>query len=96
MIKAEHIEDRTVAEVRGTGHIIMMEFAALCRSMMDAGIPEKDLILAMALSEHMNDSNMLKGEDVKLAQNFMEELSKRVAEKREKRDAQANKSNSDT
>lgn len=96
MIRAEKLDEKTVAEVKGDFYNIIMEFTALCRSLVDAGIREEDLIMAMAMSRHMNDYQKFQGEDAKLAKNFMEELSKRVAEKREKRDAQANKSNSDT
>lgn len=96
VIRAEKLDEKTVAEVKGDFYNVLMEFTALCRSLVDAGIREEDLIMAMAMSRHMNDYQKFQGEDAKLAKDFMEELSKRVAEKREKRDAQANKSNSDT
>ena len=95
MIRAEKLDEKTVAEVKGDFYNVLMEFTALCRSLVDVGIREEDLIMAIAMSRHMDDYQKFQGEDAKLAKDFMEELSKRVAEKREKRDAQANKSSTD-
>lgn len=96
MIRAERLDEKTVAEVKGDFDSVIMEFTVLCRSLVDAGIRETDLVMAIAMSRHMDDYQKFQGEDAKLAKNFMEELSKKVAEKREKRNAQANKSDSDT
>lgn len=94
MIRAEKLDEKTVAEVKGDFYSILMEFTALCRSLVDAGIREEELLMAMAMSRHMDDYQKFQGEDAKLAKDFMEELTKRVKEKREAKDAQANKSNS--
>ena len=96
MIRVENLDEKTVVEVKGDFYNILREFTALCRSLVDSGIRDEDLLMAMAMSKHMDDYQKFQGEDAKLAKDFMEELSKRVAEKREKRDAQANESNSDT
>lgn len=95
MIRAERLDEKTVAEVKGDFDSVIMEFTVLCRSLVDAGIRETDLIMAMAMSRHMDDYQKFQGEDARLAKNFMEALTKRVKEKREKRDAQANKSSTD-
>ena len=96
MIRVENLDEKTVVEVKGDFYNILREFTALCRSLVDSGIRDEDLLMAMAMSKHMDDYQKFQGEDARLAKDFMEELTKRVAEKREKRDAQANESNSDT
>lgn len=96
MIRVETLDEKTVAEVKGDFFNVLMEFTALCRSLVDAGICEEDLVMAIAQSKHMDNYQKFQGEDAKLAKDFMEELTKRVKEKREAKDAQANKSNSDT
>lgn len=95
MIRVENLDEKTVVEVKGDFYNILREFTALCRSLVDSGIRDEDLLMAMAMSKHMDDYQKFQGEDAKLAKDFMEELSKRVAEKREKKDAQANKSSTD-
>jgi hypothetical protein len=96
VIRAEKVDGKTVAEVKGDFFNVLMEFTALCRSLVDVGIREEDLVMAIALSKHMDNYQKFQGEDAKLAKDFMEELTKRVKEKREAKDAQANKSDSDT
>lgn len=96
MIRAEKVDGKTVAEVKGDFFNVLMEFTALCRSLVDVGIREEDLVMAIALSKHMDNYQKFQGEDAKLAKDFMEELTKRVKEKREAKDAQTDKSNSDT
>lgn len=95
MIRVEKLDEKIAVELKGDFYNILREFTALCRSLVDSGMRDEDLLMAMALSKHMDDYQKFQGEDAKLAKDFMEELSKRVAEKREKRDAQANKSNSE-
>jgi len=96
VIRAEKVDGKTVAEVKGDFFNVLMEFTALCRSLVDVGIREEDLVMAIALSKHMDNYQKFQGEDAKLAKDFMEELTKRVKEKREAKDAQTDKSNSDT
>lgn len=96
MIRAEKLDEKIAVEVQGDFYNILKEFAALCKSLVDSGVRDEDLLMAMAMSKHMDDYQKFQGEDAKLAKNFMEELTKRVKEKREAKDAQANKSNSDT
>ena len=85
MIRAEKLDEKTVVEVKGDFYNILREFTALCRSLVDSGMRDEDLLMAMAMSKHMDDYQKFQGEDAKLAKNFMEELTKRVKEKREER-----------
>lgn len=82
MIKAESKNSQTTTEIYGNGKNILMEFSSICRALMDSGIEEEELIIAMAMSKEMEAKQSFHGEDAKLAHAFMIEIARRVEEKR--------------
>ena len=90
MLKAETTKTGTEAQVNGKGINILMEFTALCASILETGMPAEGLIMAISVGQEMVKENKRQSEDEKLTAEFVEELMRRV---KEKRDAQANESN---
>lgn len=79
MLKAETTEKGIETWVQGRGITIFLEFSNLCANLLETGVPLGALKMAMNTGQKM--ANKEKSEDDKLAEEFMEELMKKVKEK---------------
>lgn len=86
MLKAESTEKGTETRIEGKGITILMEFSALCANLLETGMPVDALIMAISIGQAMEKTTKKQSEDEKLTAEFVEELMRRV---KEKRDAQA-------
>ena len=86
MIKSD--KGKVTIDCHGDGALVLAELGCAIKGVLDSGMPV-DLVIdtaARVISYHQQ-------EEKKLTDDFVEELLRRI---KEKRDAQTNKSNSDT
>ena len=79
-----HVEDDGIGvkvHIDGKGITLLKEFSVLCADMIDNGLPLEILEASMLASQMFINDKEEKAEDEKLADEFMEELMKRVKEK---------------
>ncbi len=83
MIKAED----GLVKIEGYTSILLTELTVITASLGEK-LPEDLIMIAVGLGLSHSKQSKKKSEDEKLAEEFMEELVKRVKEKREAKDAQ--------